>query len=285
MKPVFNLTLLALLKNNMKYLAYSFLLSFSCLVLANPSLSDQLNALDNAQNQSIANQKAREQAAYEARLAEQQRLEQIAIEQREADRKLQEKALQAKAEQNRVAAINAKLAADKAEAQAKIINDERLQDKYRQQAQEDEERELIKRQASLEIQQTELELQRLKAKADLEAAIANDRIKSVEQETALARKKANTEIDVEQSTADVNRTVANGISDGLSGAGNSDFYKFLVILCLIILVVLGLVIFWRISQQQKANKNPLSDTVDKNSVNSEDPKDQISITEDSEKQA
>lgn len=269
----------------MKYLAYSFLLSFSCSVLANPSLSDQLNALDNAQNQSIANQKAREQAAYEARQAEQQRLEQIAIQQREADRKLQEKALQAKAEQNRVAAINAKLAADKAEAQAKIINDERLQEKYRQQAQEDEERELIKRQASLEIQQTELELQRLKAKADLEAAIANDRIKTIEQETALARKKANTEIDVEQSTADVNRTVANGISDGLSGAGNSDFYKFLVILCLIILVVLGLAIFWRISQQQKANKNPLSDTVDKNSVNSEIPKDQISITEDSEKQA
>ena len=77
----------------MKYLVYLFLL-FSSLSQADPSLSDQLNALDNAQNQSIANQKAKEQAAYEARVAEQQRLEQIAIQQREAVRKLQEKALQ-----------------------------------------------------------------------------------------------------------------------------------------------------------------------------------------------
>lgn len=268
----------------MKYLVYSFLLAFSSLSLADPSLSDQLNALDSAQSQSIANQKAKEQAAYQARVAEQQRLEQIANQQREADRKLQEKALQERAEQNRVAAINAKIAADKAEAQAKAINDERLQDKYRQQAQEDEERELIKRQSSLEIQQAELELQRLKAKADLEAAIANDRIKSVEQETALARKKQNTEIDVMQSDADSNRTLANGISDGLSGAGNSDFYKFLVILSLIILVLLVGAIFWRFSQQQKANKNQPSEPVDKNTANPE-PKDNVSITEDRENEA
>jgi hypothetical protein len=271
----------------MKYLVYLFLLSFSSLSLADTSLSDQLNALDNAQSQSIANQKAREQAAYEARVAEQQRLEQIANQQREADRKLQEKALHERAEQNRVATINAKIAADKAEAQAKAINDERLQDKYRQQAQEDEEREFMKRQSSLEIQQAELETQRLKAKADLEAAIANDRIKSVEQETALARKKESAEIDVTQSGADANRTLANGISDGLSGAGNSDFYKFLVVLSLIILVLLGGAIFWRFSQQQKANKNQLSDTVDKNTVNpaTEEQKDDASITEASEKEA
>ena len=268
----------------MKYLVYSFLLAFSSLSLADPSLSDQLNALDNAQSQSIANQKAKEQAAYQARLAEQQRLEQIANQQREADRKLQEKALQERAEQNRVAAINAKIAADKAEAQAKVRNDERLQDKYRQQAQEDEEREFIKRQSSLEIQQAELELQRLKAKADLEAAIANDRIKSVEQETALARKKQNTEIDVMQSDADTSRTLANGISDGLSGTGNSDFYKFLVVLSLIILVLLGVAIFWRFSQLKKANK---SDTVDKNTVNSanQEQKDEVSITEERENEA
>ena len=278
MKPVFNLTPLARQKNNMKYLVYSFLLAFSSLSLANPSLSDQLNALDNAQSQAIENQKAREQAAYEARVAEQQRLEQIANQQREADRKLQEKALQAKAEQNRVAAINAKIAAEKAEAQAKALNDERLQDKYRQQAQEDEERELMKRQSSLEIQQAELELQRLKAKADLEAAIANDRIKSVEQETALARKKETTEIDVAQSGADANRTLANGISNGLSGAGNSDFYQFLVVLFLIILVLIGGLFFWRFSQQQKANKNQLSEPVNKKTANPE-PKDSASITD------
>jgi uncharacterized protein HemX len=60
-----------------------------------------------------------------------------------------------------------------------------------------------------------------------------------------------------------------------------------VVLSLIILVLLGGAIFWRFSQQQKANKNQLSDTVDKNTVNpaTEEQKDDASITEASEKEA
>ena len=73
----------------------------------------------------------------------------------------------------------------------------------------------------------------------------------------------------------------------MSGAGNSDFYKFLVVLSLIILVLLGGAIFWRFSQQQKANKNQIPDTVDKNTVNSatQEQKDEVSITEERENEA
>lgn len=120
--------------------------------------------------------------AYAAQQAEQKRLEDIAIKQRDADRHLQEKAMKIKAEENKAAVERARVAANKVEA-------ERLQDKARSQTQEDEEREFLKQQAALKIEQEALETQRLKAKADLEAAIANDRIKTVAEETALARKK------------------------------------------------------------------------------------------------
>jgi len=230
----------------MKKLIYS-LLFFSSLALADPSLTDQLNALDTAQTQSIANEKLQAEQAYAAQQAEQKRLEDIAIKQRDADRRLQEKAMKIKAEENKAAVERARVAANKVEA-------ERLQDKARSQTQEDEEREFLKQQAALKIEQEALETQRLKAKADLEAAIANDRIKTVAEETALARKKETTEIDVVQSGADVNRTVAGGVNSYLSGTGNEGLYKFLVVISLIILVLLVVVIAWLFYSRKKSNE-------------------------------
>ena len=167
----------------------------------------------------------------------------------------EKKAIQERAAANRAAEINAKIAQDKADARARTANEERLQDKARTQAQEDEEREYIKQQSALKIQQIELETQRLKAKADLETAIANDRIKSVDVDTTIARKKETTEIDVVQSGADVGRTVAKGIDANLSGTGNEGLYKFLVVIFLIILVLLVVVVAWRYSMRQKFIKN------------------------------
>ncbi|MSS75428.1 MAG: hypothetical protein EXR90_00600 [Methyloglobulus sp.] len=219
----------------MKKLIYFFLL-FSRLAIADPSLTDQLNALDNAQTQSIA-----------AQQTEQKRLEDITIKQRNADRRLQEKSMQMRAEANKAAIERARVAASKVEA-------ERLQDKARSQTQEDEERAYIKQQSALKIEQEALETQRLKAKADLEAAIANDRIKTVSEETALARKKEATEIDVVQSGADVNRTVAGGVNSYLSGTGNEGLYKFLVVISLVILVLLVVVIGWLFYNRKKSNE-------------------------------
>ena len=73
---------LAQLRNRMKNLIYIFLL-FSSLAIADPSLTDQLNSLDNAQNQSIASDKLKAEQEFAAQQAEQKRLEDIAIKQRD----------------------------------------------------------------------------------------------------------------------------------------------------------------------------------------------------------
>ena len=246
MKHAFNQMRLAQLRNRMKNLIYIFLL-FSSLAIADPSLTDQLNSLDNAQTQSIASDKLKAEQEYAAQQAEQKRLEDIAIKQRDADRRLEEKSMKMQAEANKAAIERARVAASKVET-------ERLQDKARSQTQEDEEREFLKQQGALKIEQEALETQRLKAKADLEAAIANDRIKTVAEETALARKKETTEIDVVQSGADVNRTVAGGVNSYLSGTGNEGLYKFLVVISLIILVLLVVVIAWLFYSRKKSNE-------------------------------
>jgi len=269
MKPVFNLTVYVQLRNKMKKLIFFVILLFSSLAGANPSLTDQLNALDNAQNQAIANDNARAQAEQNAQLAEQRRLEQIAAEQRDTDRRVREKAIQAQAAASKAAALRAQAAANKAAAEAKAVNEERLQDKTRAQTQEDEEREYSKQQSALKIQQIELETQRLKAKADLESAIANDRIKSVAAETDIARKKETTEIDVIQSGADVDRTVAKGVESNLSGTGNEGLYKFLLVIALIILVLLVVIIAWWYFMRKKSNTNEGSQDVHNPSVTSE----------------
>ena len=74
MKHAFNQMRLAQLRNRMKYLIYIFLL-FSSLAIADPSLTDQLNALDNAQTQSIASDKLKAEQELAAQQAEQKRLE------------------------------------------------------------------------------------------------------------------------------------------------------------------------------------------------------------------
>jgi hypothetical protein len=57
-----------------------------------------------------------------------------------------------------------------------------------------------------------------------------------------------------------------------------------VVVSLIILVLLGLAIFWRFTQLQKANKNQLPDSADKN-TNHQKPKDDALITEETENEA
>lgn len=248
---------------------FLLLLAFSNISTADSSLSDQLNALDNAQNQAIANQRAKAEEDYNARIAEQKRMEQIAARQRETDRLLQEKAMQQRAEERKAEEAQAKIAQEKADAQAKAAEEERLRDKYRQESHEDEEREFIKRQSELKLQEAELELQKLKAKAELETAITKDRIKSVDVDTSIARKKETTEIDVTQSEADVARTVANGIASGISGVGNEGFHKFLVVFSLIILAVLVIAIslfFWA---RQKTLKGFAPGTAENEPVNTE----------------
>ena len=239
----------------MKNLVFLFSLLFCSTLFADPSISDQLNALDSAQNQALINQQARQQEEYRARMAEQQRMERIAAQQHETERVLQEKAMQQRAEEKKAAEARAKIEEDKANARIKAQNDERLQDKFRQQTQEDEEREFVKQQSALKLQEAELEIQRLKAKAELEIAIAKDRIKSVDVDTSIARKKETTEIDVVQSGADVDRTLANGLASGFSGLGNDDLYKFLVIFSLIVLALLAAFIFWRFSLRPKLDKS------------------------------
>ncbi len=140
MKHAFNQMRLAQLRNRMKYLIYIFLL-FSSLAIADPSLTDQLNALDNAQTQSIASDKLKAEQELAAQQAEQKRLEDIAIKQRDADRRLEEKSMKMQAEANKAAIERARVAASKVET-------ERLQDKARSQTQEDEEREFLKQQAT-----------------------------------------------------------------------------------------------------------------------------------------
>ncbi len=253
----------------MNKITYILILFFCCFTVNADQLSDQMKALEAVQEKNDA--EARDLARVQADYARQQNdLKQAEIKAGQQRAEQQEKkAMQERAAVNRAAAINAKIAQDKVDSRIKAVNDERLQDKARTQTQEDEEREYIKQQSALNIQQIELETQRLKAKTDLEAAIANDRIKSVEAETAIARKKESAEIDVVQSGADVDRTVAKGIEANLSGTGNEGLYKFLVVISLIILVLLAVFVAWRYSIRQKSSKNVISqEDVNASPVNS-----------------
>jgi len=153
---------------------------FCCTAHADP-LTNQINAFEAVEQQNDA--AARDLAKVKADYARQQNdLKQAQL---KADQ--QRAAEQEKRVMQERAAAN-KAAQDKADARVKVANEERLQDKARTQAQEDEEREFLKQQSELKIQQEALETQRLKANVDLETAIALDRAKSIEAETALARK-------------------------------------------------------------------------------------------------
>jgi len=220
---------------------------FCCTAHAD-QLTNQLNAFEAVEQQNDA--AARDLAKVKADYARQQNdLKQAQL---KADQ--QRAAEQEKRVMQERAAAN-KAAQDKADARVKVANEERLQDKARTQAQEDEEREFLKQQSELKIQQEALETQRLKAKVDLETAIALDRAKSIEAETALARKKETADIDVVQSGADAERAVGNGIEANLSGTGHEGLYKFLVVIFLIILTLLGVFLVWKYYLHQKSSKN------------------------------
>jgi len=227
---------------------------FCCTAHADP-LTNQINAFEAVEqkNEAAASDLARVQADY---VRQQNDLKQAQLKADQLRSAEQEKKLgQEKAAANRVAEIRSKIAQDKTEARVKVANEERLQDKARTQIQEDEEREFLKQQSELKIQQVTLETQRLKAKVDLETAIALDRAKSIEAETALARKKDSADIDVVQSGADAERAVGNGIEANLSGTGHEGLYKFLVVIFLIILTLLAVFMVWKYYLHQKSSKN------------------------------
>ncbi len=237
----------------MNKLIFILLLSFFYSNANADQLSDQMKTLESVQekNDAAAQDYARVQADY-ARQQQEVKNAELKAAQLKADQREKQLA-QERSEANRVAAANAKIAADKAEARVKAENEEREKDKERAQRQEDEEREFIKQQSELKIQQIELETQRLKAKADLEAAIAKDRIKTVEEETSLARKREATDIDVVQSEADATRSVSKGVGNYFSDIGSEGLYKFLTVLFLIILVlIIAAGIFYR----HKLIRNP-----------------------------
>ena len=227
---------------------------FCCTAHADP-LTNQINAFEAVEqkNDAAARDLARVQADY---VRQQNDLKQAQLKADQLRSAEQEKKLgQERAAANRAAEIRSKIAQDKTEARVKVANQERLQDKARTQAQEDEEREFLKQQSELKIQQVALETQRLKAKVDLEAAIALDRAKSIEAETALARKKDSADIDVVQSGADAERAVGTGIEANLSGTGHEGLYKFLVVIFLVILTLLGVFLVWKYYLHQKLSKN------------------------------
>ena len=187
-----------------------WLFVFFCCTAHADQLTNQINAFEavEQQNDAAAKDLARVQADY-ARQQNELRQAQLKADQQRAVEQ-EKRVMQERAAANRSAEISAKTAQDKADARVKVANEERLQDKARAQAQEDEQIEFIKQQSALKIQQEALETQRLKAKVDLETAVALDRAKSNEAETALARKKETADIDVVQSGADAERAVGNG---------------------------------------------------------------------------
>ncbi len=233
----------------------AWLFVFFCYTASADQLTNEINAFEavEQQNDAAARDLANVQADYARQQNDLKQAQLKADQQRAAEQ--EKKLIQERAAANKAAEINAKIAQDKADVRVKVANDERLQDKARTQAQEDEQLEFIKQQSALKIQQEALETQRLKAQVDLETAVAMDRLKTIEAETALARKKETTSIDVVQSGADAERAVANGIEANLSGTGHEGLYKFLVVIFLIILTLLGVFLVWKYYLHQKLNKN------------------------------
>ncbi|RIZ65399.1 MAG: hypothetical protein D0531_09825 [Methylococcales bacterium] len=227
---------------------------FCCTAHAEP-LTNQINDFEAVEQQNAA--AARDLAKVQADYARQQndlKQAQLKVDQQKAAEQ-EKRLMQERAAANKAAELSAKAAQDKADARIKLANEERFQDKARAQAQEDEQLELLKQEAALKIQQEALETQRLKAKVDLETAIALDRAKSIEAETALARKKEAADIDIVQSSADAERAVGNGIEANLSGTGHEGLYKFLVMVFLVILVLIGVFIASKYYLQHKSSNN------------------------------
>ncbi|MBM4208341.1 MAG: hypothetical protein FJ190_10130 [Gammaproteobacteria bacterium] len=94
----------------------------------------------------------------------------------------------------------------------------------------------------------------MRAEVDLESAVSKQRIETVEEDADIARKKETTDIDVTQSEADVSRTLAEGVSSGISGFGNSEFYQSLVLFLSIIFLLIIIAVVWYVLNKQKKKK-------------------------------
>lgn len=232
---------------------------------ADADLTDQMNAVKAAQNQinatNLANrqaeynaQQAARQAADNAQRVETRRQENIAINQQNAERKLREKALQEQAASNRAAMERIKIAEANAAAAEKVRNDERLDDKARVQTQEDEERNYLKA-------ESEIRLQNLKAQADAATALAAIKAKRANDIFESELKLENTKTDVIQSVADTNRIESEGEYNFNTGAGREKLYEFLIIAGLIMLIILTGFGAWKYYNYQKIKNKDLPDEV------------------------
>jgi len=237
----------------MKIVLYILLL-FSCSIYV--AQGDDFFKVEE-QNKAAERDAARVQADY---ARQQDDLKQAAIradQQRAAQR--EKKASQERAEANKIAQINAKIAQDKADARARTANEERLKDKARAQAQEDEERAYQIRASELKLQEGQAEADQLTADADLKKAITAAKLKRVNEEVDLQHKKESSNIDVIQSGADATRNVSSGAGEMLSGIGNKGKYELYAVIGLILLTLIILIggwLFYSNSRKAKTTVKP-----------------------------
>lgn len=237
---------------------------FLLLILSFPVFANQFEDFARVERQNAENQLAQEQAYQNAQRNEQLRLERNAEAKRGADRR----AANTRAESNRRALVEANRArsaeqarvdvrarenANRLATKEKIRNDERLADKERQQSFENA-------QAQVNRERADLETQRLKAQVDLDTAIAEEKIKRSKELLDAELKKTNSETDIIQSKADVDRTIAQGVSSNLTSTGNSDLLKFMLVGALILFVVLICIIWVVAHYQNKKKTNEINST-------------------------
>jgi thiol:disulfide interchange protein len=239
----------------MKNLIYVFVL-FSSVTFAD-SMSDQLNALDNAQNQIIADQNARANAAYVAQQEENRRAANAAMMQQIADRKIQEIANKERAVEKAAALARAKEAADRAAAAEAVAAEERRVEKARMQAQEDEERAYQIRASELKLQEAQAEADEKTADADLKKAITAAKLKRVNEEVDLQHKRESSSIDVIQSEADATRNISSGAGEMLSGLGSKGKYELYAVIGLILLALVILIGGWLFYSNSRKAKTEL----------------------------
>jgi thiol:disulfide interchange protein len=204
------------------------------------------------QNKAAERDAARVQADY---ARQQDDLNQAAI-RADQQRAVQQekKATQERAEANKAAAINAKIAEDKANERVKAANEERLQDKARSQALEDEERAYQIKASELKLQEGQAAADEKTADADLKKAITAAKLKRVNEEVDLQHKRESSNIDVVQSEADAMRNVSSGAGEMLSGLGSEGKYEFYAVIGLILLALIILIGGWLFYSNRRKDK-------------------------------
>jgi murein DD-endopeptidase MepM/ murein hydrolase activator NlpD len=222
----------------MKIVLYILLL-FSCSVYV--AKGDDFFKVEE-QNKSAERDAARVQADY-ARQQDDLKQATIRADQQRAIQQ-EKKAAQERADAIKSAAINAKIAEDKANERVKAANEERLKDKSRAQALEDEERAYQIKASELKLQEGQAEADEKTADADLKKAITAAKLKRVNEEVDLQHKRESSSIDVVQSEADAIRNVSSGAGEMLSGFGSTGKYQFYAVIGLILLALVLLIGGW-----------------------------------------